>query len=1466
MQRPPSPPSLSYRDERLLLRSALPRRQAEAVRRVAASPSMTPSPERNLSEDRVYRRVYREDDGRRREAAPARYYARAEPPRRDEASLPDRRRYEERRSSRREEDGPLLERRYVLEDVEGAESSYRSRPVEVVHRYYPAERRPEPRSHHFLADDAAKRYAAAPSEEKEKSLLLPAAAAERERAVVSPKLRGHYEHQEATISRLLGRLKDARTLSRKESALVVDELVAAGAGDAWHERAATAAINALGRLGHRDEALRMLRSLDKPNAYHYNSAIIAINDRAVDAAELLRAMRKAKIRPVISSYGSALSACRRQSNWRLATELLQEMAILDKIPPDSFAVGTVVSCCEKAGEWKTAVDTVWRYEAVVAEDIIPWNTALAACDRANKGAEADALFAAMLEPKDRKLQPNDVTFSITVRALARSGLVDRALGRLDDFRRCIADPAFPRVTGGPKARDAYVGVIVHAGRHRDHWRTVFAVFDRMRDDGIRPNDKDFASLIAACGRAGDLDRARRVFNVEMAEAGVEATPGCLAALITSYGKAGDVDGAFQLWRDYIDANNKTQSSSEEKKKNLSAATMIDDDDDDDSKKKMIQDPPPLIIQEDSVDSVPGVCNEKASQRGVVTPTSETLYSALMSVCERNGQPSKALALYDQAKKEGVGDCLEVANAAIHSCGAVGDWARALSILEDLRRPDVIAYTSAMAALKGGPEGKKRPVDAAERGLGLLEKMRRVHRLQPNDVTYTTLLGLLGDCGKWSAALEIFQEARRATRDGRNMSPGQRRHHLGPLVSAASWACANAGRVQEVTDIFDESKNIFDDNTVDIYLWNALLVACNNAGDWKKTLDVFAALDADPHTNANEVSYDAKIVALGLGGHWRDALVVLDEFGINDETKKKHPIMSTRLANAGLRACGRNGKWREARELLDLFPSAFGIEVNNVSYNLVIHCCGEATEPEVALELFEELRARPELRVRPMDLVATLVALGTSANYCDKVLELLGDFKTICATTDVAPPHAFAAAICALGKAQRWQRALEMLEVDVVASGCDLTDACVAACVAACSNAGETDKAIGVFRNFASSELFATEATAAHAGILACATKNRVDDARSIFQETKRFVQERTAATTTVSSVLAWPLKALLKVLDNAGFHEELLKTTEALLAAKVIDASSIEGNEHVATALAKAGRFEDLGQAMSENSLALRWDRALEMIRSARDRGIIAPESCYNAAIVACAKADELPLALELLEERRSSHRTITTTKRNSKKLAEVYSALIEACARCGNERRVEALTTEAAKEGLLTKDRTLLVAALGACMQRPETSWKRAIKLVDDARTAKDDVLDKTAWTTAVCVCEKAQQRSQALRLFALAREHITFSQSRSQRRRACIVLDRRPNELDFRGLDPSVAKVFLADVLERTRDGRRHLDFAKPLDILVGGGRHSADGTQTLADAIKTMLQTEFNFPPSLSIAPEHLQALRLFSSSLR
>ncbi|XP_002986048.2 pentatricopeptide repeat-containing protein At4g02750 [Selaginella moellendorffii] len=83
---------------------------------------------------------------------------------------------------------------------------------------------------------------------------------------------------------------------------------------------------------------------------------------------------------------------------------------------------------------------------------------------------------------------------------------------------------------------------------RSNTSAALEVFQRMSQQGVRPNDITFTALLCACSRSGWLDAAWSLFRTMIADFGLEASTRHIVCMVDLLGRAGRLDDAERAIR------------------------------------------------------------------------------------------------------------------------------------------------------------------------------------------------------------------------------------------------------------------------------------------------------------------------------------------------------------------------------------------------------------------------------------------------------------------------------------------------------------------------------------------------------------------------------------------------------------------------------------------------------------------------------------------------------------------------------------------------------------------------------------------------------------------------------------------------------------------------------------------------------------------------------------------------------
>merc|ERR1719330_2117063 len=327
------------------------------------------------------------------------------------------------------------------------------------------------------------------------------------------------------------------------------------------------AIDIAARNGDVEKAEQLLlaceRSGDHPEAVSYNLVLRACAKRgdAVAAERLFRRMEGKGVQATVCSYNTLLEACAKAGKPD-ACEMWLNRMLGQGIEPNVISYASAIYAHARRGD--VAAAEAWLQKMIVAgvqPDAVSFTSLIHAC--AAKGAVASA-ERWLQEMESQGLETGVATYTAVIDACAKSGDIDRA----EVWFTRMADKG---VVPNAVTFSAMIDACAKAGNlvRAEHWH------ERMLEHGIAPNvhscsavinacakqfgpsgaeaaekwlDRSeragvmdevvYSSVIDACGKAGDAERALRVFD-RMRANGFKPNIIAYAALARPYAYRGD---------------------------------------------------------------------------------------------------------------------------------------------------------------------------------------------------------------------------------------------------------------------------------------------------------------------------------------------------------------------------------------------------------------------------------------------------------------------------------------------------------------------------------------------------------------------------------------------------------------------------------------------------------------------------------------------------------------------------------------------------------------------------------------------------------------------------------------------------------------------------------------------------------------------------------------------------------------
>ncbi|OLL26562.1 Mitochondrial group I intron splicing factor dmr1 [Neolecta irregularis DAH-3] len=227
-----------------------------------------------------------------------------------------------------------------------------------------------------------------------------------------------------------------------------------------------------------DISLQMLKSQKlEPDILTHDLFLdgLAESKQVCKAEQMFRALKKGSLTPTIYTYAHMLKLYSRIPDLKSASRLFNEMQ-----------------------------------EAQVTPNLTAYTTLIATAIRAKYPQEAWKIFD-LVKFRGGSDLPDDKTYSLMIHACAQTGEAERAFDLLEEMTTRPLNPLTPT--------NQTFNALLHAcAVRKDYFHEVWKVVDRIQESGFKLDLFTWNSLLQACGKNGELDRARIILR-KMTEMG-----------------------------------------------------------------------------------------------------------------------------------------------------------------------------------------------------------------------------------------------------------------------------------------------------------------------------------------------------------------------------------------------------------------------------------------------------------------------------------------------------------------------------------------------------------------------------------------------------------------------------------------------------------------------------------------------------------------------------------------------------------------------------------------------------------------------------------------------------------------------------------------------------------------------------------------------------------------------------------
>ncbi len=541
----------------------------------------------------------------------------------------------------------------------------------------------------------------------------------------------------------------------------------------------------------------------RPDVYTHSARITGLGmakESIAAMGQLQLALKDPTCQNSIELYNATISACLRSNDLYGAEHVWNLLASSECVMPDivtfnaMIKVGGATGDFEKVKYYYNEIDrhglepTSWTYTAVFsAASSCKVNTAdwLIQVYKAMSVQPNDyilsSFFSAMshsvcskdhidvvfdlLEESRREGGLNEITYTSFITFLARQDMPDRALdiwdaARKDEidvsphffsalFSACakakgsaleslhnIAFDAFDEFSSWWLDQDpdnipkhihndsltAYNAFLNFLGES-NQFDIALLIFESMKSHGPVPDVVTYNTMLHLLGSSHDVDSALK-FYWEMSQAGLEANERTFGSLLHTFASIGDADGAKKIFQSLADSGIAPNS--------ILYTSFIN-----------------ATVKQGSEASLKLSFDLADEMRAANIPLTDVTYGCLLLACEKKGDVSHALDLYQRACIDGVTPSDQMHNILISVCTRCGKLDEALDLVKGMARKHSNIQKHTMNSLTRALSFES-PIRAA-RMLSLMQTMG----MQPSRKTKLEVMKQCALAGDVSEALEMY---------------------------------------------------------------------------------------------------------------------------------------------------------------------------------------------------------------------------------------------------------------------------------------------------------------------------------------------------------------------------------------------------------------------------------------------------------------------------------------------------------------------------------------------------------------------------------------------------------------------------------------------------------------------------------------------------------------------------------------
>lgn len=310
-----------------------------------------------------------------------------------------------------------------------------------------------------------------------------------------------------------------------------------------------------------DCAIRLFDEMPERDVACWNTVISCYyqDGQAHKAMELFEKMRNSGFTPNSVTLTTVISSCARLFDLERGMKIHKEL-IKDRLVLDSFVTSALVDMYGKCGCLDMAKDV---FEQIPIKNVVAWNSMIAAYSVTGDSISCIQLFRRM---NHEGTSPTLTTFSSILLACSRSAqllhgkfihaFMIRNIIEADIYiYSSLIDLYF--VSGSvssaknvfekmPKTNTVSWNVMISGYVKVGDYFGALAVYDDMKEAGVRPNAITVTSILSACSQLAALEKGKEIHRTVI-DSEFETNEIMMGALLDMYAKCGAVDEALNVF-------------------------------------------------------------------------------------------------------------------------------------------------------------------------------------------------------------------------------------------------------------------------------------------------------------------------------------------------------------------------------------------------------------------------------------------------------------------------------------------------------------------------------------------------------------------------------------------------------------------------------------------------------------------------------------------------------------------------------------------------------------------------------------------------------------------------------------------------------------------------------------------------------------------------------------------------------